>query len=108
MLDVGGQLEVVLPPQNYRERKVKPDHAALFDSLLGRAGTVRVMDFDDAGREAYEAANEAMLSSCDRLVAVWDGGAGGKGGTGAVVELARTRDVPVDVVWPEGAARKQG
>jgi len=37
---------------------------------------------------------------------VWDGGAGEKGGT--VVELARTRDVPVDVVWPEGAARKQG
>jgi hypothetical protein len=107
VLDVDGRLEVVLPSRNYRERKVKPDHAALFDNLLGRAETVRGMDFDDAGREAYEAANEAMLSSCDRLIAVWDGGAGEKGGTGTVVELARMRGVPVDVLWPEGAARKR-
>ncbi|MGO4616565.1 hypothetical protein AB4305_13510 [Nocardia sp. 2YAB30] len=105
VLDVGGRLEVVLPSRNYRERKVKPDHAELFDKLRARAAVVRVMDFGDAGREAYEAANEAMLSSCDRLVAVWDGAAGEKGGTGMVVELARTRGVPVDVVWPEGAAR---
>ncbi|WP_327111466.1 hypothetical protein OHB12_25820 [Nocardia sp. NBC_01730] len=105
VLDVGGQLEVVLPSRNYRERKVKPDHAELFDKLQSRAAVVRVMDFDDAGREAYEAANEAMLSSCDRLVAVWDGAAGERGGTGTVVELARTRGVPVDVVWPEGAVR---
>ncbi|MFE7798687.1 hypothetical protein [Nocardia sp. NPDC057440] len=44
VLDAGGQLEVVLPSRNYRERKVKPDHAELFDNLLGRADTVRVMD----------------------------------------------------------------
>ncbi len=105
VVDAGGKLEVVLPSRNYRERKVKPDHAELFDRLLGIAHVVRVMDFEDAGREAYEAANEAMLSSCDRLVAVWDGEAGKKGGTGAVVELANTRGVPVDIVWPQGAAR---
>ncbi|WP_174552932.1 hypothetical protein [Nocardia amamiensis] len=106
VLDVGGQLEVVLPSRNYRERKVKPDHAELFDELIGRASTIRVMDFDDAGREAYEVANEAMLSSCDRLIAVWDGADSQQGGTGTVVELARERGVPVDVVWPHGAARE--
>ncbi|MFX0578046.1 hypothetical protein [Nocardia nepalensis] len=105
VLDAGGRLEVVLPSTNYRDRKVKPDHADLFDELIARADTVRVMEFDDAGREAYEAANEAMLSSCDRLVAVWDGESGAQGGTGTVVELARTRGVPVEIVWPHGAER---
>ncbi|MGW4720733.1 hypothetical protein [Nocardia sp. NPDC004260] len=105
VLDAGGRLEVVLPSRNYRERKVKPDHAELFDELVKRATTVRVMDFDDAGREAYEAANDVVVGSVDRLVAVWDGDAGQRAGTGTVVELARERGVPVDVVWPNGAAR---
>ncbi|MER7453497.1 hypothetical protein ABTW96_24775 [Nocardia beijingensis] len=105
VLDAGGRLEVVLPSRNYRERKVKPDHAELFDELVRNAAEVRVMDFDDAGRDAYEAANDAVVGSVDRLVAVWDGDAGQKAGTGTVVELARQRGVPVDVVWPEGAAR---
>ncbi|MEV5840298.1 hypothetical protein [Nocardia sp. NPDC052112] len=106
VLDAGGALEVVLPSRNYRERKVKPDHAELFDKLLSSASKVHVMDFDDAGREAYEAANEVMLSSCSRLVAVWDGDASQRGGTGTVVELARERGVPVEIVWPDGAARE--
>ncbi|WP_040865511.1 hypothetical protein [Nocardia exalbida] len=105
VLDAGGQLEVVLPSRNYREAQVRPDQAGLFDELVDRAAAVRVMDFDDAGLEAYEAANETMLASCDRLIAVWDGAAGQRGGTGSVVALARRRDVPVEIVWPEGAAR---
>jgi hypothetical protein len=105
VLEAGGRLEVVLPSRNYREAKVKPDHAPLFDELVECASEVRVMDFDDAGREAYEAANEALLGSADRLVAVWDGEGGEAGGTGSVVKLARERGVAVDVVWPGGAAR---
>ncbi|RDI53893.1 hypothetical protein [Nocardia mexicana] len=105
VLDIGGRLEVVIPSRNYRERKVKPDHAELFDSLLDRAETVRVMDFDDAGAAAYEAANEAVLGRCDRLVAVWDGQDGQPSGTGSVVASAQRRGLPVVVVWPEGAAR---
>lgn len=105
VLDIGGRLEVVLPSRNYRERKVKPDHAPLFDELLQRAERVRVMDFDDAGVDAYEAANEVVVGSCDRLFAVWDGEAGERSGTGSVVALARERDVPVTIVWPEGSAR---
>lgn len=105
VLDAGGRLEVVLPSRNYRERKVQPDHAPLFDELLKRAESVRVMDFDEAGADAYEAANGAVVGACDRLIAVWDGEAGERSGTGSVVALARQRGVPVTVVWPPGAAR---
>ncbi|GAB2702246.1 hypothetical protein [Nocardia thraciensis] len=105
VLDVGGRLEVVLPSRNYRERKVKPDHAEQFNELLRRADTVRVMDFDDAGADAYEAANEAVLGSCDQLIAVWDGKAGERSGTGSVVALASDRGLPVEIIWPVGAVR---
>ncbi|MFC8043576.1 hypothetical protein [Nocardia sp. NPDC057353] len=105
VLDSGARLEVVLPSRNYRVAKVKPDHAAEFDDLAERATDVRVMDFDNAGREAYEAANEAVLGTVDRMVAVWDGDTGQAGGTGSVVALARERGVPVDVVWPADACR---
>ncbi|MBF6178759.1 hypothetical protein [Nocardia otitidiscaviarum] len=105
VLDAGGSLEVVLPSRNYRERKVKPDHAQQFDELIRRADAVRVMEFDEAGREAYEAANEAVVGTCDALIAVWDSQPSEKGGTGTVVELAREKGVPVVIVWPDGAAR---
>ncbi|WP_280468404.1 hypothetical protein [Nocardia cyriacigeorgica] len=105
VLDCGGQLEVVLPSRNYRERKVKPDHAELFDRLLASAASVHAMDFDDAGRDAYEAANAQLILGADRLIAVWDGQVSERGGTGTVVDLARNAGIPVEIVWPEGAQR---
>jgi hypothetical protein len=105
VLDSGGRLEVVLPSTNYREQKVKPDHAPQFDDLLRRAAKVHVLPFEQANREAYEAANELLLSS-DRLFAIWDGQPGvDKGSTASVVSAARERGLPVDVIWPDGAAR---
>jgi hypothetical protein len=106
ILERGGTLEVVLPSANYRETKVKADHRQQFDYLLERAHHVHVMEFEDANRIAYEAANEELVGRCDRLFAVWDGESAQKGGTGTVVELARTRRVPVNVIWPAGAARE--
>lgn len=106
VLDVGGELEVVLPAAGYREQKVKPDHAPQFDELMRRATTVRVMPFEEANRVAYEATNEVLISTCDTLFAVWDGQSGvDKGGTASVVEYARSCGVPVEVIWPEGASR---
>jgi hypothetical protein len=106
VLELGGALEVVLPAANYREAKVTPDDAAQFDELVRRAVTVRVMPFAEANREAYEAANRVVLSSCDKLFAVWDGqGAVDKGGTAAVVAEARSQGLPVEIIWPNGAAR---
>jgi hypothetical protein len=106
VLELGGHLEVVLPAADYRERKVKPDNREEFENLIGQAANVHVLPFETSNRDAYAAANEAVLSGVDVLVAVWDGAPpDGKGGTGDTVELARARGIPVTVVWPVGAAR---
>ena len=107
VLDAGGKLEVVLPSTNYRQTKVNPDHAPQFDSLVSRASKVHTLPFELANRDAYEAANEVLLGSCEELFAVWDGQSGvDKGSTAAVIQLARQRGVAVQVIWPEGAARE--
>jgi len=107
VLDVGGRLVVVIPSQDYRRNKVKPDHAPLFDRMVEAAGEVLVMDHETASRQAYETANAVLLERADRLVAVWNGEppTGKGGGTADVVHDARSRGIPVDVVWPAGAAR---
>jgi len=106
VLELGGTTEVVLPAADYRERKVKPENAAEFDELLGKATTVHTMRFAESNRDAYMAASEHVLSTVSALVAVWDGGpAGGYGGTADVVAAARERGLLVTVVWPDGAAR---
>ena len=106
LVQLGGTLEVYVPSTDYRDEKVKPDHLPQFDSLMDAASVVHVMPFASANREAYEAANEAMLASSDQLYAVWDGANPvDQGGTGAVVTAARSRGIPVRIFWPEGAKR---
>ncbi|MGO4421750.1 hypothetical protein AB4Z54_24350, partial [Streptomyces sp. MCAF7] len=70
VLAVGGRLVVVVPSRDYRQAKVKPDHAATFDRLMGAADEVLVMPYATGNREAYEAANAVLLERADRLVAV--------------------------------------
>ncbi|MEU2740206.1 hypothetical protein ABZ656_33835 [Streptomyces sp. NPDC007095] len=108
LLAAGGRLVVVLPSQDYRQAKVKPQHAAVFDHLVESAVEVVVMPHENANRQAYEAANGELLRRGDRLVAVWDGTppSGKGGGTADTVEQARAEGLAVDVVWPKGAARR--
>lgn len=63
---------------------------------------------ETANRDAYEAANRELLTRADVLVAVWDGSppSGKGGGTADTVQDARAAGLPVEVVWPEGAARR--
>ncbi|MEU4896639.1 hypothetical protein AB0B12_14250 [Streptomyces sp. NPDC044780] len=107
VLAAGGRLAVVIPSEDYRQVKVKPDHAETFDRLVDAAVEVLVMPHATANRQAYEAANAVLLRRADRLVAVWNGqpSTGKGGGTADVVEEAREAGVPVDVVWPDGASR---
>jgi hypothetical protein len=106
VLEHGGQLEVVLPAADYLERKVKPDNAAEFDELIGKAVTVTTMPFRESNRDAYLAASEHVLGVVDAMIAVWDGlPSDGRGGTADVVTVARDRGLPVTVVWPEGTSR---
>jgi len=107
VLELGGTLIVVLPSADYRATKVKPQHADQFDALISKAAQVITMPHEHANRAAYEAANLEVLSSCDRLVAVWDGQSpADQGGTGAVVEQARVAGLDTTIVWPDGATRK--
>lgn len=107
VIDLGGTLEVVIPSEDYREAKVEPEHAPTFDDLRAKATTVHVMPFREAGRAAYDAANEFMLRTSDELIAVWDGHRGvDPGSTASAVESARRRGLPVRVIWPDGAARE--
>lgn len=107
VLDLGGSVEVVLPAADYRERKVKPDNAGEFDELVSEATTVHTMPFARSNSDAYMGASEYVLSTVDALIAVWDGKpSSGYGGTADVVDAARKRDLPVTVVWPDGAERE--
>jgi hypothetical protein len=108
VLAAGGRLIVVIPSQDYRHNKVKRDHAALFDHLVEAAAEVLVLPHETANRQAYEAANAVLIERADRLVAVWNGEppTGRGGGTADTVLEARTAGIPVDVVWPDGAARR--
>ncbi len=106
VLDLGGQLVVVLPSPSYREQRVRPDNRAEFDELLAKATEVRHMPFAQSSRRAYEAANQVLLGLAERLVAVWDGQPDDNpGGTCAAVRQARRLGMPVKVVWPRGAKR---
>lgn len=109
VLAVGGRLVVVVPSEDYRRAKVKPEHVATFDRLRSAAGEVLVMPYETANRQAYEAANAVLLERADRLMAVWDGRSpsGKGGGTADVVVEARGMGLPVDVVWPEGSERQR-
>jgi hypothetical protein len=107
VLHLGGALEVIIPAADYRARKVKPEHADLFDDLVHRAATVRVLPHEVSDRAAYEAANDALVDEVDLLMAVWDGQAPvDRGGTATVVSHARANQRAVQVIWPTGAARQ--
>ena len=106
ILSRGGSLEVILPSPLYRQNKVKPDHAPIFDALLGRAAVIHTLPHHEVNREAYEEANKVLLGSCDELLAVWDGQPSQRSGTGTVVEAARCANIPVNVVWPVGSSRR--
>ncbi|WP_112261288.1 hypothetical protein [Lentzea terrae] len=105
VLDAGGSLVAVLPAAEYRE-SLPEDYRPVYDRLLARAGKVVQLPFVTPDPQAYMEAGKRMVDESDSLLAVWDGQPGrGPGGTADVVAYARSRGVPVTVLWPEGAIR---
>lgn len=101
----GGQLHVVVPASRYRD-ELPAEHHATYDRLLAQAADVQRLDYTDSTEEAHMAGSQAMLANIDLLLAIWDGQpARGYGGTADVVHAAYERDIPVRVLWPEGATR---
>ncbi len=104
-LDHGGQLEVIVPAEQYRDG-LPTDHHATYDGLLAAASKVRRLPFKESTSDSHMAASELMLELIDELFAVWDGlPARGHGGTADVVSAARRRRVPVTLIWPDNASR---
>ncbi|MDX8054301.1 hypothetical protein SK571_33435 [Lentzea sp. BCCO 10_0798] len=105
VLDAGGALVAVLPAARYRET-LPEAYRSVYDSLLAQAGKVVQLEHVTPDPHAYMEAGKRMVDESDALLAVWDGLPGrGPGGTADVVAYARSRGVPVTVLWPEGAVR---
>jgi hypothetical protein len=98
-LELGWELQVVLPFERARYRKSLANHGARerFDVLIGRATCVLELPGDeDRQLDAYVMTGRATVSHCDMLIAVWDGlPPRGRGGTGEVVQLAITNGTAV-------------
>lgn len=106
VLATRGSYEVILPARDYRDKQIRPEGQPGFDELVRSASKVSYADHAHSGDDAFLDASLQMLGRCDRLLAVWDGHAGGRsGGTADVVTRARSMRLPVTVIWPDGAAR---
>jgi hypothetical protein len=106
VIDAGGKLTAIVSSKDYRDKKVALEDQPAYDHMLAQAAAVQTMPFEIGGREAYAAANEYILTSIDRLFAVWDGQPStGTGGTADAVAQANDRGIPVTVIWPDGSRR---
>ncbi|MER5797185.1 hypothetical protein [Streptomyces mirabilis] len=106
VLKRGGELEVVVPAEQYREG-LPESHWPVHDELMRRAARVHHTGMTASDSEAHMAGSEVLVGLAEELFAVWDGKpAWGYGGTADVVSYAERNGVPVRVLWPEGATRE--
>ncbi|PWI20243.1 hypothetical protein DI272_01215 [Streptomyces sp. Act143] len=103
----GRQLVVVTPAQGKVPALPPARDRTAVGEVLCLAEQVRLLAYDPADRDACVVADERMIAGCRRLLAVWDGSpSDGRDATAHLVAYARARGVPVEVLWPEGAARE--
>ncbi|WP_367326379.1 hypothetical protein [Streptomyces sp. HUAS ZL42] len=102
----GRRLVVLLPAQHSVPAVLpEPDRAATRELLL-LAEEVRLVAYDPADRDARVGADERVVRAGGGVLAVWDGSpSDGRDATAHLVAFARSRGIPVELVWPEGAAR---
>ncbi|MET7481713.1 hypothetical protein [Streptomyces sp. NPDC005538] len=102
----GRRLVVLLPSQHSVPAPLPgPDRDGARELLL-QAREVRLAAFDPADRDDCIGADELLVRSSRSVLAVWDGSpSDGTDATAHLVAYARARGIPVEVVWPEGAAR---
>ena len=115
-LELGYSLHVPLPCSAERytaafqqaSNATAEDPGAAFKRLIGQAEAVQVLDGSPTAAldgAAYAAVGRAVLRHADLLIAVWDQSpADGAGGTAAVVDQARTWQLPVLVIDPRHPA----
>jgi hypothetical protein len=105
VLDLGRDIEAVIPAEKYRDG-LPAQARAEYDRLLAKAVAVHRLPFTESTSEAHMAGSKLLISRANELYAVWDGRpAHGYGGTADVVAYTRERDIPVLVIWPDSAQR---
>lgn len=106
MRAAGRELVVVIPTQAMVPVLLPERDWMAVGELLCLTRQVRLLAYDPSHRDACVGADEEMIEGCERLLAVWDGSpSNGHDATAHLVAYARARGIPVDVVWPLGAAR---
>ncbi|WP_175407939.1 hypothetical protein [Streptomyces sp. TRM64462] len=106
--EAGRDLVVLLPAQGSVPAALPRRDRVAAGELLLLAERMRLMPYDPEGRDACVGADERMITTSRRLLAVWDGSpSNGRDATAHLVAYARGRGIPVDVVWPPGARRAE-
>jgi sugar/nucleoside kinase (ribokinase family) len=104
--DAGRKLVLLLPAQGAVPAMLPARDRAAAGELLVLAEHVRLVSFNPVDRHACVSADEQLIESCQHVVAVWDGSpSNGRDATAHLVAFARARGIPVEVIWPSGAAR---
>jgi hypothetical protein len=92
LLDRRIPYDSILPSAGYEETFHGAPARNRFHDLLSRAAQVDRLAYDAPTEASFFAAGQAIVSRCSLLLAVWDGKpARGLGGTGDVVEYAKSR-----------------
>ena len=106
MLEVGGFLSVVVPAKLYRSQLEDEDAKEEYDRLYAQAIWFEELDYGSSTMRAHMEGRREVVHRSNMLLAVWDGQpARGHVGTADVVDYARRRGMPVEVIWPKGATR---
>ncbi|MFI1602522.1 hypothetical protein ACH4YN_10260 [Streptomyces griseofuscus] len=84
----------------------EPDRKAAGELLL-LSQMVRLVEYDPGDRASCISADEALVRSCARVLAIWDGSpSNGRDATAHLVAYARSHGVDVEVLWPRGAEHR--
>jgi len=102
----GLALVTVLPSKNGLPEVLDARDRRAAGELLLLSEQVRLLEYDPADHGACTSADESLLRSCRRLLAVWDGSpSSNRDATAHLVAFARGCGVDVEVFWPADARR---
>ncbi len=94
-------LEVVIPFEQYAADFPFGPQLTPFEQLLDLAQAVHVLPYQERSDDAYLAGGVWLVDHSDSLLAVWEEQpACGKGGTGDIVQYARSRGLPIFFINP--------
>ncbi|HEX2225070.1 MAG TPA: hypothetical protein VHN15_12785 [Thermoanaerobaculia bacterium] len=102
-IEQGADLYAVVPFPEYEETFPDGESQALYRELLRQASSVEILERLASDEESYLRAGQRMVDLSNLVVAVWNGKkAAGLGGTGDIVEYARSQGKAVFHIDPMG------